>query len=156
MSLREPNEVLAGRDIIKKRTYHQMFSSVTQSCLTLCDPRDCSAPGLPVHHELPGLAQTHVHQIGDAIQPSLLLLSPSLPAFSLFQHQSLFQWVSCPHQAAKVLELQLQDQVRQWLIIYTCFPINSLFPYFYKWNNGPPSGWSQNIGAILIPPLPCL
>ena len=54
--------------------------SVTQLCLTLCDPMDCSMPGLPVHHQLPELAQTHVHQVGDAIQPSHPLLSPSLPA----------------------------------------------------------------------------
>ena len=69
---------------------HQ-FSSVTQSCLTLCDPMDCSTPGFPVHHQLPELAQTHVHRVSDAIQPSDPLSSPSPPAFSLSQHQSLFQ-----------------------------------------------------------------
>ena len=63
------------------------FSSVTQSCPTLCDPMDCSTPGLPVHHQLPELAQTHVHRVGDAIQPSYPLSSPSLPAFNLSQHQ---------------------------------------------------------------------
>ena len=66
------------------------FSSGFQSCLTLCDPMDCSTPGFPVHHQLPELAQTHVHQVCDAIQPSRPLLSPS-PAFNLAQHQSLFQ-----------------------------------------------------------------
>ena len=55
------------------------FSLVSQSCPTLCDPMDCSTPGLPVHHQLPELAQTHVHRVGDAIQPSHPLLSPSLP-----------------------------------------------------------------------------
>ena len=65
------------------------FSSVTQSCLTLCDSMDCSMPGLPVHHQLPELAQTHVHRVGDAIQPSHPLSSPSPPAFNLSQHQSL-------------------------------------------------------------------
>ena len=70
------------------------FSSVTQSCLTLCDPMDCSTPGLPVHHQLPEVIQTHVHQVGDAIQPSHPLLSPSSPAFNLSQHQGLFQGVS--------------------------------------------------------------
>ena len=65
---------------------HQ-FSSVTQSCLTLCDPMDCSAPGFHVHHQLPKLAQTHVHQVGDAIQPSHPLLSPSPPVFNLSQNQ---------------------------------------------------------------------
>ena len=71
---------------------HQ-FSSVTRSCPTLCKPVDCSAPGFPVHHQLPEPTQTHVHRISDAIQPSHLLSSPS-PAFSLSQHQGLFQWVS--------------------------------------------------------------
>ena len=68
---------------------------------------DCSTPGLPVHHQLPGFSQTHVHRVGDAIQPSHLLLSTSPPTFNLFQHQGLFQWVSSLHQVAKVLELQL-------------------------------------------------
>ena len=71
--------------------YMHQFSSVTQSCLTLCDPMDCSTPGFPVHHQLPELAQTHVHRVSDAIQPSDPLSSPSPPAFSLSQHQSLFQ-----------------------------------------------------------------
>ena len=66
------------------------FSSVAQSCLTLCNPMDCSTPGLPVHHQLPELVQTHAHQVGDAIQPSHLLLSPFPPAFNLFQHQGLY------------------------------------------------------------------
>ena len=65
--------------------------SVTQSCPTLCDPLDCSTPGFPVHHQLPELAQTHVHWIsGDALQPSHPLSSPSPPAFNLSQHQGLF------------------------------------------------------------------
>ena len=84
-------------------------SSVAQSCPTLCNPMDCSTPGLPVHHQLPEFTQTHVHQVGDAIQPSHPLSSPSPPAFNLSQHQGLFQWVSSSHQA-KVLELQLQHQ----------------------------------------------
>ena len=66
------------------------FSSVAQSCLTLCDPMDCSTPGFPVHHQLLELAQTHVHCISDAIQTSHPLSSPS-PAFNLTQHQGLFQ-----------------------------------------------------------------
>ena len=87
-------------------TYLQ-FSSVTQSCPTLCDPMNCSMPGLPVHHQLPEFTQTHVHQVGDAIQPSHPLLSPSPPAPNPSQHQSLFQWVNSSHQVAKVLEFQL-------------------------------------------------
>ena len=67
------------------------FSSVAQSCLTLCDPTDCSTPGFPDHHQLLELTQTHVHRVGDAIQPSHPLLSPSPPAFNLSQHQGLFQ-----------------------------------------------------------------
>ena len=72
------------------RETHIQFSSVTHSCLTLCDPIDCSTPGLPVHHQLPKL-KTHVHGVGDAIQPSHPPSSPSPPAFSLSQHQGLFQ-----------------------------------------------------------------
>ena len=90
------------------------FSSVAQSCLTLWDPMDCSTPGLPVHHQLPELTQTHVHWVGDAIQSSHSLLSPSLPAFNFSQHQGLFKWVSSSHQVAKVLEIQLQHQAFQW------------------------------------------
>ena len=66
------------------------FSSVVQSCLTLCDPMDCNTPGFPVHRQHPELAQTHVHWVGDTIQPSHLPSSPSLPAFNLSQHQGLF------------------------------------------------------------------
>ena len=63
------------------------FSSVAQSCPTLCEPMDCSTPGLPVHHQLQELTQTHVHRVGDTIQPSHALSSPSLPAFNLQTHQ---------------------------------------------------------------------
>ena len=90
------------------------FSSVTQSCLTLCNPMNHSTPGLPVHHQFPEFTQTHVHWVGDAIQLSHPLSSPSLPALNLSQHQGLFQWVSSSHQVAKVLELQLQHQSYQW------------------------------------------
>ena len=68
--------------------------SVVQSCPSLGDPMDCSTPGLPVHHQLPELTQTHVHRVGDAIQPSHLLLSPSPPAFDISQHRGIFQRVS--------------------------------------------------------------
>ena len=76
----------------------------------LCDPMDCSTPAFPVHHQLPKLAQTHVHRVGDATQPSHPLWSPSPPTFSLSQQQALFQGVSSSHQVAKVLEFQLQHQ----------------------------------------------
>ena len=78
------------------------FSSVTQSCLTLCDPMNRSTPGLPVLHQLPEFTQTHVYQVGDAIQPSHPLSSPSPPTPNPSKHQSLFQWVSSLHQVAKV------------------------------------------------------
>ena len=85
------------------------FSSVTQSCPTLCDPINRSTPGLPVHqHQLPEFTQTHVHRVGDAIQPSHPLSSPSPPAPNPSQHQGLFQWVNSLHEVAKVLEFQPQ------------------------------------------------
>ena len=91
------------------------FSSVTQSCPTLCNPMNHSTPSLPVHHQLPESTQTHVHWVGDAIQPSHPLSSPSPPALNLSQHQGLFKWVSSSHQVAKVLEFQIQHQSFQWL-----------------------------------------
>ena len=97
------------------KIHYQSVSSVTQSCLTLCDPRDYSTPGFPVHHQLPELAQTHLHWVSDSIQSSHSLSSPSPPAFSLSQHQGFFQWVSSSDQVAKVLELQLQHQSFQWI-----------------------------------------
>ena len=84
------------------------FSSVAQLCPTLCDPMDCSTPGFPVLHQPLELAQTHVHQVGDTIQPSYPLSSPSPPAFNLSQHQGLFQCVSSSNKVVKVLEFQLQ------------------------------------------------
>ena len=93
----------------------QSVSSFAQSCPTLCDPMDCSTPGLPVHHQLPEFTQSHVHWVSDAIQPSHPLSSPSPPTLSLSQHQGLFKWVSSSHQVAKVLEFQLQHQSFQWI-----------------------------------------
>ena len=84
------------------------FSSVAQSCPTLCDPMNHSTPGLPVHHQLQEFTQTHVHRVGDAIQPSHLLPSPSPPVPNPSQHQSLFQSVNFLHEVAKVLEFKLQ------------------------------------------------
>ena len=79
-------------------------------------PWNYSMPGFPVHHQLPGITQTHVHWVGDAVQPSHLLLSPSPPIFSLSKHQGLFKWVSSSHELAKVLEFQLQHQSFQWIL----------------------------------------
>ena len=86
------------------------FSSVAQSCPTLCNPMNCTTPGLPVHHQLPEFTQTHVLRVGDAIQPSHPLSSPSPPAPNPSQHQGLFQRVNSSHEVAKVLEFQLQHQ----------------------------------------------
>ena len=83
------------------------FSSVAQSCPTLCNPMNCSMPGLPVHHQLPEFTQTHVHRVSDAIQPSHPRSSPSPPAPNPSQNQSLFQWVNSSHEVTKVLEFQL-------------------------------------------------
>ena len=89
--------------------------SVTQLCPTVCDPMDCNMPGFPVLHHLLEFAQTHVHWVRDAIQPSPPLSSPSSPALNPSQHQGLSQWVGCLHPVAKVLELQLQHQSFQWI-----------------------------------------
>ena len=88
------------------------------SCSVMSDSlwtTDCSMPGFPVRDQLPEFTQTHVHWVGDAIQPSHLLSSPSPPTFNLSQHQGLFKWVSSSHQVAKVLEFHLQHQSFQWI-----------------------------------------
>ena len=90
------------------------FSSVTQSCPTICNPMNRSTPGLPVHHQLPESTQTHVPCVSDAIQPSHSLFSPSPPTLNLSHYQGLFKWVSSSHQVAKLLEFQLQHQSFQW------------------------------------------
>ena len=94
------------------------FSSVTQPCLTPCDPMDQSTPGFPFHHQLPEFTQIHVHWVDDAIQPSHPLSSPSPPTFHLSQHQGLFKWVSSPQSigvsaSALVLPMNIQD----WLLL---------------------------------------
>ena len=95
--------------------YSVQFSSVTQLCLTLCDPMNRSTSGPPVHHQHPEFTQTHAHRVGDAIQPSHPLSSPSPPAPNPSQHQGLFLWVNSLHEVAKVLEFQLQHQSFQWI-----------------------------------------
>ena len=91
------------------------FSSVTQWCLTLCYPMDCSTPGLPVHHQLLEFTQAHVHWVSNAIQTSYPLLSPDPPSLSLSQDQGFFKWDSWSNQVAEVLEFQLQRQSFQWI-----------------------------------------
>ena len=87
---------------------------------------DCSMPDLPVHHQLLEFAQTHVHWVYDAFQPSHPLLSPSSPTFNLSQHQGLFQWVSFSHQVARVLEFQLQHPFFQWIFRTDFFRMDCL------------------------------
>ena len=123
------------------------FSSVTQLCPTLCDPMNHSTPGLPVHHQLPEFTQTHVHQVGDAIQPSHPLSSTSPPAPNPSQHPGLFQWVNFLHEVAKVLEFQLQhlqrnpraDLLQNGLVGSPCSPRDSqessLTPQFKSINS---------------------
>ena len=96
--------------MFRKCTYlcSVQFSSVAQSCPTLCNPMNRSTPGLPVYHQLPEFTQTHVHRVSDAIQPSHPLLSLSPPAPNPSQHQGLFQCVNSSHEVVKVLEFQHQ------------------------------------------------
>ena len=92
------------------------FSSVSQSCLTLCNPMNCSTPGLPVHHQLSEFTQTHVHWVSDAIQPCHRLSSPSPPAPNPSQHQSLFQWVNSSHETyITICEIDSQREFAVWL-----------------------------------------
>ena len=110
------------------------FSSVTQSCPTLCDPMNCSTPGLPVHHQFPEFTQTHMHWVGDAIQPSHPLSSPSPPAPNPCQHQGLFQLVNSSHEVAKVLEFQPQHGSFQWTPRTAIRPSNPTAGYTHQGN----------------------
>ena len=96
-------------------TFVGVSSVQSLSRVWFCDPMNCSTPGFPVYHQLPESTQTHVHWVGDAIQPSHPLSSPSPPSLNLSQHQGLCKWVSSSHQVAKVLEFQLQHQSFQWI-----------------------------------------
>ena len=93
-------------DLLLLLSRSDQIRSVAQSCPTLCDPMNCSTPGVPVHHQLPEFTQIHIHRVSDASQPSHPLSSPS-PAPNASQHQSFFQWVNSLHEVAKVLEFQL-------------------------------------------------
>ena len=99
MSLEVSSPLLFWKNL---RKFGIQFSSVAQLCPTLCKPVNHSTPGLPVHHQLPESTQTHVHWVGDPIQPCHLLSSPSPPALNLSQHQGLFKWVSSSYQVALV------------------------------------------------------
>ena len=99
----QKTKIVASGPITLWQIRSDQVSLVTQSCLTLCDPMNCSTPGLPVHHQLPELTETHVHRVSDAIQPFHPLSSPSPLSPNPSQHQSLFQWVNSSHEAAKIL-----------------------------------------------------
>ena len=113
MNFHHPLPNVGSRDA---ETTGCQFSSVHFSVLSnSLQPMDCCTPGFSVHHQLQELTQTHVHHIGDAIQPSHPLLAPSPPAFNFSHHQGLFKWVGSSHQVAKALELQLYHQSFQWI-----------------------------------------
>ena len=105
---------LAGKLLTTRPPGKSLSSVQSLSQVWLCDPMNCSMPGLPVHHQLPESTQTHVHRVSDAIQPSHPLSSPSPPALNPSQHQGLFQWVNSLHEVAKELEFQPQHQSFQW------------------------------------------
>ena len=108
------NIIMLSERLQRLYTASVQFSSLAQSCLTLCDPMIRSTPGLPVHHQLLEFTQTHVQRVGDAIQPSHPPLSPSPPAPNPSRHQGLCQWVNSSHEVAKGLEFQPQHQSFQW------------------------------------------
>ena len=135
-STESTSHTIQTRKIKEKNNHHSLqmiwcyisvpLSSVTQSCPTLCDPMNCSTPGLPVHHQLPEFTQTHVHWVGDAIQPSHPLSSPSPPALNLSQHQALFQWVGSSHQVGVLtLTFILYCTLSGQVTLFPCLP-----PYF--------------------------
>ena len=143
--------------------------SVPELCLILCNPMDCSMPGFLVLHSLQGFAQTHVHCVNDAIQPSHPLSPASPPALNISQHQGLFQWLGSSHQVAKVSELQLQHQSFQWIFRVYSFRIDwfdflavhgtlksSTAPKFESINSSALSLLNWNIAFIitglLVPP----
>ena len=112
-SLEIPKKFQNGFFCFCTKHHSVQFNSVSQSCLILCDPINHSTPDLPVHHQLLEYTQTHAHRVGDAIQPSHPLSSPSPPVPNPSQHQGPFQTVNSSHEMTKVLEFQLQHQSLQ-------------------------------------------
>ena len=114
-------------------------SAVAQLCPTLYNPMNRSTSGLPVHHQLPEFTHTHIHWVGDAIQPSHSLSSPSPPALNLSQDQGLFKWVNPLHQVAKLLAFQLQCQSFQcsiyllYIYIYIYIFVKTHWPRLLQW-----------------------
>ena len=118
------------------------FSSVAQSCLTLCDPMNRSMPGLPVHHQLPEFTQTHVHRVSDAIQPSHPPSSPSPPASSSSQQQSLFQWVNSSMRWPKYLSFSFS--------IIPSEEIQGLISFRMDWFLSGKCYWLVTIAILLL------
>ena len=137
------------------RSWDQLaqFSSVTQSCPIFCDPMDCSPPGFPAHHQLLELTQTHVHRVGDSIQPSHPQSSPSPLAFNLSHPQGLFQWVSSLHQVAKVLELV--DCIRILTLPFTSWVPVQLFNLPEFSHQGNPSNVFSYLNPSNEPSVKC-
>ena len=115
-------------------TLSVQFSSVSQSCPTLCNPMNRSTPGLPIHHQLPGFTQTHVHRVSDAIQPSHPLSSPFPPVPNPSQHQSLFQWVNSSHEHGTTDWFQIGKGVCHGCILTPC--LFNLYAEYIMRNTG--------------------
>ena len=143
---------MAKRDI--KRYSTSQFSSVAQSCPTVCNPINLSKPVLPVHRQLPKFTQTHVHWVSDAIQPSHPLSSPSPSALNLSQHQGLFQLVSSSQHVAKILEFQLQHQSFQWIFrvefLWYCLVWSPYYPRDSQEPSPTPQSKSINSPAVSL------
>ena len=129
------------------------FSSVAQSCPTLCDPMDCSVPSFPVHHQLPEFTQTRVHWVGDAVQPSHSLSSPSPPAFIHSQHHGLFQWAS---QSSQFSHSVVSDSLRPHESQHARPPCPSPTPRVHS-DSCPLSWWchpASSSSVVLFPSCP--
>ena len=141
-------EPILGSTVGSQLTCRCCCCSVALLCQTLCGPTDCSTPGFPVLHHIPELAQTHVHQVCDAVQPSHSLTSPSPRAFNLSQHQGLFQWISSSHQVAEVLEFQLQSASVLPMNIQDWFPLGLTGWISLQSNRLSRVFWTQQFNSI--------
>ena len=139
------------------KEYKYQFSSVAQSCLTLWNPIGYGTSGFRIHHQLPELAQTHFHWVGDAIQPSHPLSSPSPPAFNLSQHQGLFQWVSSSGSqsigisiSTSVLPMNIQDWFPLGLIGWISLQSKGLWRVFQHHSSNASIFWNSNFFIVQL------
>ena len=136
---RKEKKQLACQRITGKNFSSVQFSSVAQSCPTLCDPMNCSMPGLPVHHRLLEFTETHIHRVGDAIQPSHPLSSPSLLAPNPSQHWSLFQWVNSSHEVLGTnfnifyFRKWLLSYCSSWIVFISCNSMAHMTSMYKPW-----------------------